>query len=64
MRGRPKPLSDYVGASNVIVLRLSPLCRCDILGHFAYDAYIAKLLIIFEVAIIYVGKHIGIRPLQ
>lgn len=38
MRGRPKPLSDYVGASNVIVLRLSPLCRRDNLGHFAYNA--------------------------
>lgn len=49
MRGRPKPLSDYVGVSNVIVLRLSPLCRCDILGHFAYDAYIAKLAIFREI---------------
>ena len=49
MRGRPKPLSDYVGASNVFVLRFSPLCRCNILGHFASDAYIAKLAIFREI---------------
>ena len=43
MRGWPKPLSDYVGASNVFCLRLSPLCRCDNLGHFTYYCLICKV---------------------
>lgn len=57
MRGRPHPLSDYVGAYNFFVYGF---CRYFIeiflvISHIA--AYYAKLQKTFEMAIGYAVKH-------
>lgn len=65
MRGRPKPLSDYVGASNFFVYGF---CRYVVVIFLVISHIIrlyAKLQIFFEVAIINAGKHSDIHsPLK
>lgn len=57
MRGRPKPLSDYVGASNIFVygFRRYVVVIFLVISHIA--AQYAKLQRFFEVAIGYAVKH-------
>lgn len=56
MRGRPKPLSNYVRASNILFTAFAVMSWES--GHFTYYCLYAKLQIIFEVTISCAKNHV------